>query len=214
LGTILVEKVIDSISYAFLFLFLLLLIPLPDWVGQSAAFFVGVTLLISIGVIFLSYRRTALSKIIRIFAPYLPAGWQERVLLRIDSGLTSLDIIQDRSALAKLGLCTVFVWGTAILNNHLILQAVSIDLSWMASLLILVVLQVGISIPSVPGKIGIFEYTCILALSVFGIEQTVALGYGLVLHALVFIPTTLSGLIIFWGMGLMGVQKRFQDGVV
>jgi len=214
LGTILVEKVIDSFSYALLFLFLLLLIPLPEWVGQPAIFFVVIILLISIGVVILAYRRSTLMKIIMFAVRFLPLGWRNRVLTRINAGLTSLDIIQDRVALIKLGFWTTVVWGTAILNNHLLLKAFNLNLPWMASLLVLVVLQAGISIPSVPGKIGIFEYTCILALSVFGVEQALALSYGLVLHGLVFIPTTLVGLIVFWGMGLSGERIKFRDGVV
>jgi uncharacterized protein (TIRG00374 family) len=214
LGTILVEKVIDSLSYAMLFLFLLLLIPLPEWVGQSLIFFVGVTLLVSAGVVVLAYRRSFLLKILEFATRFLPGERKKGIQSRINAGLTSLDIIQDRVALAKLGFWTLVVWGTAILNNHLVLQAFGLELSWTASLLILVVLQAGISIPSVPGKIGIFEYTCILALAVFRVDPSLSLTYGLVLHGLVFIPTTLAGLIAFWGMGLTGERQKFREGVV
>jgi len=214
LGTILVEKVIDSFSYALLFLFLIFLIPLPQWVGQSTVFFVGVILLISIIVVFLANRKSALRKLLVLTARLLPNGWRKRIIPRVDAGITSLDIIQDRTALSKIGILTTAIWGTAMLNNYLVLKAFDLDLPWVASLLVLIVLQAGISIPSIPGKFGIFEYTCILALSVFGVDQDLALSYGLVLHGLVFIPTTLAGLIVFWGMGLSGERKKFRDGMV
>lgn len=214
LGTIVIEKVIDSLSYTMLFLFLILLIPLPEWVGQSLNFFGGVTILITMGVILLAYRRTILLKLVHFFGGFLSSEWRHRILPRIEAGLTSLDILQDRFALAKAGFWTLLIWGTAILNNHLVLQAFGLDLPWTASLLILVALQAGISIPAVPGKIGIFEYICILALTVYGVDQALALSYGLVLHGLVFIPTTLAGLIVFWGLGLVGERKKFQEGVV
>ena len=46
-------------------------------------------------------------------------------------------------------------------------------------LLVLVVLQVGITLPSVPGRIGVFEYLCILSLAVFGVAQQ---GVGAFIH--------------------------------
>jgi uncharacterized membrane protein YbhN (UPF0104 family) len=64
------------------------------------------------------------------------------------------------------------------------------------------VLMAGISLPSAPGRIGIFEYSCILALSIFGIRQAQALSYGILLHAVVLLPTTLLGLLAFLRLGV------------
>ena len=77
--------------------------------------------------------------------------------------------------------------------------------------LVLVGLQAGISLPAIPGTIGLFEYICILALSVFGVDQSLALSFGLLLHAIVLIPTTLAGIASFWVLGLFGQRKKYQD---
>ncbi len=53
------------------------------------------------------------------------------------------------------------------------------------ALCVLAVLQGGVAVPSTPGKIGVFHYLCILALSIFGVPAAVGLGYGLILHVLV-----------------------------
>jgi uncharacterized membrane protein YbhN (UPF0104 family) len=54
----------------------------------------------------------------------------------------------------------------------------------------------------VPGRIGIFEYICVLTLAVFGISQSAAFAYGILLHSLVFIPPTLLGLFFLITLGL------------
>jgi uncharacterized membrane protein YbhN (UPF0104 family) len=80
-----------------------------------------------------------------------------------------------------------------------------------ASLLILIALQAGISIPSVPGRIGIFEYICVLALAVFGVGQSTAFGYGVVLHGLVLLTPILAGLVSLSILGLSNVRAALKN---
>ena len=119
-------------------------------------------------------------------------------------------MLQSRSGLFQVSFWTAVSWGTAILNNFLVLLALKIYLPWTASLLVLIILQAGISIPSVPGKIGIFEYMCVLGLSVFGIGQVSASSYGIVLHVIVLFPTTLLGMVFFWLLGLGEARPNLE----
>jgi hypothetical protein len=73
------------------------------------------------------------------------------------------------------------------------------------------VLQAGISMPSVPGRIGLFEYLCVLTLSLFGVSQEEALSYGIVLHALVFLPTILLGVLALMGVGMRPERNDFES---
>ena len=77
--------------------------------------------------------------------------------------------------------------------NSLPMPLVSWSKRLTASLLTLVTLQVGISLPSVPGRFGVFEAACVLALGTFGIEQTLASGFGLLLHTVILIPAVIAG---------------------
>jgi hypothetical protein len=62
----------------------------------------------------------------------------------------------------------------------------------------LVVLQVGTAVPSSPGRIGVFQYLVILALSIFAVDKNVALGYSIVLYLVVYVPVVLIGSYCFW----------------
>jgi hypothetical protein len=128
----------------------------------------------------------------------------------MQTGIKSLEIIRQRSDLLRLILWTALIWGLAITTNYLTLLAFDIHLPLMVSVLILVALQAGISLPSIPGRIGLFEYICVLTLMVFGIDQEVALSFGLLLHAIVLIPTTFAGMVSFWILGLSDLRDEFQ----
>jgi uncharacterized membrane protein YbhN (UPF0104 family) len=102
--------------------------------------------------------------------------------------------MRRRYDLLKLALLSVAIWGTAVWTNLLTFQALGLQLPWTAAAVLLVVLQAGISVPSVPGRIGLFQYLCILSLGLFGVSQSQSLSYGILLQAIVFIlPTLLSG---------------------
>lgn len=212
LATVLLEKLLDMLSYSLLFLLLIILMPLPGWVNDSGYSFSLAVLAASAAVLIVAYRPDGFVRLFAWATGRLPERLGAYLLGRLSAGMSSLEVLQDRSGVLELGFWSVVTWGTAILNNFLVLLALQIYLPWTAALLVLIVLQAGISIPSVPGRIGIFEYMCVLALAVFGIEQAPAVSYGIVLHSVVMIPTTLLGLLFFACLGLGGgwSEEKFE----
>ncbi len=210
LGTVLIEKILDMLSYAFLFVFLLFLIPLPAWVSESGFTFAGLALAISIATFIITFKRDWVVRIGGAIIAYFPERIKTFANNKFLSALASLDVLQSRQDLLKLALWSALIWGTAVLNNHLTLMALGIRLPLTASLLILIALQAGISIPSVPGRFGVFEYICVLALGIFGIEQTTGFSYGILLHGIVMLPTTLLGLLFFSLSGASGGMKDLK----
>ena len=205
-GTLVVEKLLDMLAYGLLFVLLLAAIPLPEWIRGSGFSFVVFTLLLLLvlgGAVYWGEAITSLSA--RMTGRFRPA-WRIKFLTWLENGLESLQVLRRRGGLLGLALVTAFIWGTALWTNQLVMQALQIDLPWSASLLVLVALQASISIPSVPGKIGVFQAVCVLSLAVFGIPKTEALSYGILLYALVFLPVALLGLLSGWLLRSEGEQ--------
>ena len=151
------------------------------------------------------------------WVPKVAADWVSRL---VPAGFSSLDVLKDGGKLLGISGWSVLVWGTAILTNVLVLMALQVPLGsareiFVAALLVLVGLMLGISIPSIPGRIGLFEYICVLSLVAFGISRPSALAYGILLHAVVLLPSTLAGLIALLGLGLVRPSSRqltvFED---
>jgi glycosyltransferase 2 family protein len=212
LGTVVLEKLLDMISYLLLFFLLVILIPLPTWVSDSLFVLSAITFVALVFTIVLLYRRDWFFKIVGAITTWLPSHIQEAIQSRAQSGLSSLDILQRREDRFRLIGWSAFIWFTAVLNNVLTFLALGISLErpLVAGLLILVALQVGISLPAVPGNIGIFQYICVLVLGLFGVGETVAFSYGVLLHAIVMLPTTLIGVVLFWKMGV-GVRQPAEE---
>ena len=202
LGTVGVEKVVDMFSYVLLFVCALFLLPLPSWLSNSGYVFTALTLVIIFGVIALvSFPGWFLRQSERMMF-WVPEGFRSKMVSRLTASLSSLGILSKGSGLLKLAFLSALVWGTAILTNHLTALALGLHLPLTAALVVLVVLQIGIILPGAPGRIGIFQYLCILALALFGIDQAVGFSYGILLQAIVLIPATLVSLFFFGFLGL------------
>ena len=92
------------------------------------------------------------------------------------------------------------VWGLGAATNYCVLGAFDLvrSLKLTPSLLLLVALQAGVAVPSLPGNVGVFEAICVAVLTIFGVSQEQALAAGLVLHAIVFVPPLIWGGALMW----------------
>jgi hypothetical protein len=213
-GTIVIEKFLDMIAYTALFLLLLLLIPIPHWINQSVSTLTTVAIIVGTGILLLALYRERCYRLLERLLERLPTRHTQRLVRLVRSGLSSLAILQSRPDRLRLLGLTILIWITAILNNYLVLLALNLHQQLaaplVAALVLLVVLQAGLSLPSIPGNIGVFEYGCYMALSLFGIARATGLSYGILLHAIVLLPTTLLGLFFFWMLGL-SLQQAHQE---
>ncbi len=186
-GTVAIEKVIDLVCYLLLFLLLLVLMPLPSWVNQPTYLLIGVVVAATVIGIFIHQRGVTLPS-------WLPSGIRHRSEALIRGGLASLQILSDMRGILGLTFWSALVWISAVLTNVLSLMALEIHTPFAAPLLVLFVMIAGINLPSAPGRIGLFQYLCILALAPFGIAQAAALSFGFLLHILVYLPMIIASL--------------------
>ena len=200
LGTVLVEKLLDMLSYAGVALLLLLTFPLEGGWRTAAWFLAGLGAVSLAGGLTLVLQRQLLVRgldglLARLPGRLCPAGGRLRSWLLVT--LDGLEALRS-PALPRLLAWTAVVWISAWANNLLVLWAMRAPLAdlqteFSAALLVLIGAQASFVLPAAPGRVGIFEYVCILALTVFGIEQSLGLGYGLALHAVVSLPVAVLG---------------------
>jgi uncharacterized membrane protein YbhN (UPF0104 family) len=130
-------------------------------------------------------------------------SWLAGVVGRLVDGLTALQ--RPRVMLAAGG-WSVLAWLFGALANLALFKAFGLPLSMGMALILLAVLQLGVAVPSVPGRIGVFEGLCLVTLALFGVETNLALGYGIVLHAVVLLPPVALGL--WWLLRLDAGSRR------
>jgi glycosyltransferase 2 family protein len=205
IGTIILEKIFDMFFYSLLFITLLLVVRLPGWVSSSAITVSVMTVASLLIVFILSYRLEWFSKVLEQLINKVPLRFRQKANTWRVSGLSSLTILKSRWDLVKIVFWSAIIWITAVLTNQLCLLALNIHLPITASILVLILLQVSMTLPSVPGRIGIFEYLCVLALGVFGVDDSTAFSYGILLHVVALLPQTIIGLAF---LGIMSMSNK------
>ncbi|MFQ5859241.1 MAG: lysylphosphatidylglycerol synthase domain-containing protein [Anaerolineae bacterium] len=216
LGTIVIEKWLDILMVLILLLFMPAIVALPAWFQDSraglatfAGAFFGTALV-------LSYGKSQLMSLVERLASLLPPDWQDRTRRGVSLALTSLDVLRSPRVGLQLQLWSFLIWSLSILVNFFTFKALGIDLSLTAALFLLAVLQVGVAVPSAPGKLGVFHYLCILALGFFGIDKTTSLGYSVLLYFVVFFPPTILGALGLWwhttGQKMEGGERKREKG--
>lgn len=224
LGSIALEKLIELLSYGLLLLLVVLWMPLPDWLNRSVYGLIAAALLLTVAALLVSRNHAWGRNVLEWMQKRRPAWIPERIAALLRAALTSLKVLRSSWDLLRVAFWSAVVWGMAIGTNYLVIRALDVRLagvageisgkmpaSFVASCLILVGLTVGISVPSTPGRIGIFQYICVLALAVFGVPQATAFAYGVLLHGIVFIPTTLAGLLSMLVLGWPGDRAKLFD---
>ncbi len=73
------------------------------------------------------------------------------------------------------------------------MQAFDFQVSFFALMLMNGIVNLATTIPSAPGYVGTFDAPGIAVLSAYGVDQGMAAGYTLVLHAALWFPITLLG---------------------
>lgn len=112
----------------------------------------------------------------------------------------------------KLGLATVFVWGSYFLVCLLCLVWLAgLQLGFFALLVTFVIASLGMAVPSTPAGIGVYEAAVVFALGLFGVDKESALAAGLVMHMAQIIPVTLAGTLVLATSDLRLGQLRKSE---
>ncbi len=76
------------------------------------------------------------------------------------------------------------------------------SLTFLQALSVFVVSTLGMSLPSTPGSLGVYEAAIVLSLGWFGIGKEQALAAALTLHMIQYLPTTAGSLLIMVRSGI------------
>ena len=195
LGTIFVERALDSLTVLIIAVLALFFTPLPPWLIRSSVLLLLVTLGLSAVMILMIVRREATLRILAPLIGRLPLRYASAVNRLIDHFIEGFRIVVDPSLLLSATLLSIVIWLVDALAIYLLFLAFNLQLPVAAAFVLMIILIIGIAIPTAPGFIGNWHYFCILGLGLFGIPKTDALTFAIVYHALSIGIVILLGLI-------------------
>jgi len=195
LGTIFVERVLDGLTVLIIAVLALFFTPLPPWLVRSSVLFLLVTLGLFAVMIRVIVRREATLRILAPLIGRLPARYAGAVNRLIDHFIEGFRIVADPALLFSATLLSIIIWLVDVLAIYLLFLAFGLNLPVAAAFVLMIILIIGIAIPTAPGFIGNWHYFCILGLGLFGIPKTDALTFAIIYHALSIGIVIILGLI-------------------
>jgi len=201
LATIVVERVFDGVvMLGFVFLNLPELATLTGTSGfigniqtlalWGSAAFLGALAVFLAAAMFPALAEKVTIKFIQILLPEKFRVKANDIMLRFLNGLESLR--SPREAIMVL-LTSIVIWLLETGKYWFVMQAFDFQVSFFALMLMNGIVNLATTIPSAPGYVGTFDAPGIAVLTAFGVDQGVAAGYTLVLHAALWLPITLLG---------------------
>lgn len=217
LATIVVERVFDGVvMLGFVFLNLPELATLTGTSGfigniqtlalWGSAAFIGALAVFLAAAMFPAQAEKVITKLIQILLPEKFRVKATDIMLRFLNGLESLR--SPREAIMVL-LTSIVIWLLETGKYWLVMHAFDFQVSFFALMLMNGIVNLATTIPSAPGYVGTFDAPGIAVLTAYGVDQGVAAGYTLVLHAALWLPITLLGAYYMLREGI-----RWQGGKI
>jgi len=223
MATIILERVCDGLVLIAFLGVVSLLIPLPLWGQEVQVVSSALFLAAAVGVLALLTQEDLAVRFIDILLHPLPSRLSGPLVRATGSFISGLHSLKSRrNLLLVLGL-SVAVWLLEALSYFLITRAFSI---WMpasrqalAALFLLVVVNLGIMLPSAPGYVGTFQFFAVMALGAFAVPKETALAVAISSHLMQYLLVTGIGLLFFarenlsfWSFGKAAADESDQLG--
>jgi uncharacterized protein (TIRG00374 family) len=218
LATIVIERIFDGLTLLMLLAVVSLFFDYPPWVKRGgwivAAVFLGLSVFLAVVSVKLPL---GLWLIDATLGRWLPAT-AGRMKSRLECFVVGLDVKNHwRDALCALAACVVR-WGFEACIYLSVAAAMGLSTPAVGApavrkhssphpltagaaavpvhgvLFVMVAVNIAAMVPSAPGYVGPIQFACVEALAVFGIEQSGAFAFSVLLHAAIFVPITFAGI--------------------
>lgn len=194
LASIFIEKILDGLILLLIFIVLTLFFPITAWMKtiawMAASIFIG---LFTVILLTLFYEKH-IKKLLRKLSCWLSEGKAERILQMFNWFTEGLGVIKNRRDMIRFVLASFLIWILEGFMIFLFIRSLNIDAPIISGYFVMIMVAFGIALPSAPGYLGIYQFMCMKALAIWGVNESVALSFSLVMQFATYIPMNLIGL--------------------
>jgi uncharacterized protein (TIRG00374 family) len=204
LATIVVERIFDGLV---MLIFVFVALPFADfhvdWLRNIVIFstllFWGAFLVFLV----MALRPEQMRKIYTwLFDRLLPDAIGNRAKSMADHFMMGLQNLRSPKDLLMTLVSSVFIWLTETTKYWFVMHAFDFHVSFFVLMVMTAVVNLATTLPSSPGYVGTFDTPGIKTLTAYGVQETLAASYTLVLHAALWLPITLLGFYYLYRQGL------------
>lgn len=203
LATLAIEKVLDGLALLAIVILACIFISPPGWLVKleiAALLVFGGALAIMYAVRF--KMEWFLARVRAMLAAVHLSSWAKKVTALFGSFNEGLNAVSSIARMVSLTAITALIWATEAGLVWAIAKPLRLQLSLPESVVVAAVLGLGLMIPAGPASIGTYEFFVVAAMGLAGIASGSALAYAVLLHAWVFVTTSVVGLACLAWAGL------------
>jgi glycosyltransferase 2 family protein len=197
LGTVVVERVVDTAALVAIASAAILLLHVRGIVASAVLLGLGLTGLLVVGLAF------------ALVAHRLP--YADRILAAIERWPTAIRVagklrgglaVASRPRTLLLAIAwSLAAWGATVVAFAAAGHAVGIELTWGQAALLAAGTALATAIPAGPANLGTFELAAVRIADVFGIAGERAFALAVLAHAVTLLVTSVGGSVALWRVG-------------
>ena len=209
--SLVIEKFFDMVAFLFMLFLIATQTNLPPTLDDVASGLAVATVVLASLIVASAWNA---DRLVGVLSRRIEGveGWRRRGLEQLVTVLDGVRVLRRWRAALALQLGYLGGWGALGVATYLALLALGLGLPPIAAVVVLGVVQLGTSVPSTPGKVGVFQVLSVLALAPFGVPGDVAFTYGVLLYFVSYVPVMLLGGVGLWlelpGLRRAGVMDR------
>ncbi len=222
-STIIVERLLDLLAVICMMALALATGPIPDELRAAALVSAPLVVIGFIALVLLARNRSIAQQMLGVVTSRVPR-WSadsgapaQRLSRWLDHFLDGLMPLAQTRALLFALMWTALSWGFSAFAGYILMFTFYPQASWPATLLYIAAAAFAIALPAVPGNLGPYELSVVLALSAMGYtEGSTAAAFAVVVHGINLAMHAGTGVIGFIQEGISleqlsaGVQKMRQ----
>jgi glycosyltransferase 2 family protein len=207
LGSVLVERLIDLVVTTAALAAISLFVPLPARF-RHVADILGIATLVLLGVFV----------VLILYVEFRFEGDPRRMtggkrvpgkLMSALVGLHSMGISPSFYPAVFTSLLTPFCQFLAL---WAMMRSYGMGLPFLAVLVVVLVINLGVSLPNAPANVGSYQFFCVLGLSIFDVDKTTATGFSIFAFLMLTLPVLFLGFYAALRSGLSIRTMREQVG--
>jgi len=207
LSTIAVERLFDLIILLMFFFILILFVNIPDDLSYKFGAHVLNKQLLQSYVLKMGFMAMVIfTGILLLFFINRKNLFSFKFLQKFknifDNIITGITQLKTTNGLIKTITLSFLIWFLQICSYYIVVKAcANININFIETAFVMVIICFFIAIPSVPGFWGVWEAGGIFAMSVLGIAKIDSAGFNLFNHAVQMVPVIIIGIISAWIIG-------------
>jgi len=193
-ATLVLERVFDALCVLALIAFAIVFVDTDSIDLSTASLILTLFSVVAvIAIVVIVHPPPWLLQVSRFFTKRLPVRLYKKFQSKAIEIRKGFESIASRNMLFKITLNSMSQWILLGICIHMSIMAFEIQTPFLAAIVVLGLIVVGISIPSAPGFVGTIELCFVLGLALFGVDASKALAIAIFYHALTFVFVTTIG---------------------